>query len=178
MRGLAKMADAMKARAKMGVRPWARFVRYSFPRQRLLVEAAAHLGFARLALALFPFRRISKSLGQPRLESPSRSTNALAARAAEIGWAVETMSRYTIWDTACLTQAIAVTWMLKRRGIPSTLYLGTAMDDARALTAHAWVRSGTHILTGSTGHERYSVIAFFSSDSNVRNLTPSQGSSR
>ena len=41
--------------------------------------------------------------------------------------------------------------MLKRRGIPGTVYLGVMKDENRPVTlaAHAWVRCGSIILTGA-----------------------------
>jgi len=120
------------------------------------------LAIARLALLVFPFRWVARSLGRAQIESSSESNENDVARAKKIGWAVETMSRYTFWESKCLAQAIAAQWMLKRRGISSTLYLGAAKNETREMSAHAWVRSGAHILTGSPEHERYAVIALFS----------------
>jgi hypothetical protein len=51
--------------------------------------------------------------------------------------------------------------MLRRRGVPSTLYLGVMKDDTAGLSAHAWVRSGDVVLTGATGRERFTVISTF-----------------
>lgn len=49
--------------------------------------------------------------------------------------------------------AIAGKMMLKRRKIPSTLYLGITRDVEKenSLKAYAWLRSGIHILTGNKG---------------------------
>jgi hypothetical protein len=57
-------------------------------------------------------------------------------------------------------QAIAAKLMLKRRGIPSTLHLGVAKEDNRFM-AHAWLRSGSIILTGGAGRERFTIISTF-----------------
>jgi hypothetical protein len=82
-------------------------------------------------------------------------------RVRRIGRAVVTMSRHTPWESQCLVQAIAAKMMLRRRGVPSTLYLGVTKDDATGLSAHAWVRSGDVVLTGAAGRERFTVIATF-----------------
>jgi hypothetical protein len=65
------------------------------------------------------------------------------------------------WMSQCLVQAVAATWMLQRRRIPSTLYFGLAKDSDGKLIAHAWVRSGERILTGAKGHHDYRVVATF-----------------
>jgi hypothetical protein len=68
---------------------------------------------------------------------------------------------YTPWNSNCLVQTIAAKLILQRRGVSSTLYLGVAPDTHEALQAHAWLRSGSIILTGAPGHRRYTVIATF-----------------
>ena len=48
--------------------------------------------------------------------------------------------------------------MLRRRGIPSTLYLGMTRDP---VAAHAWLRVGDTNVTGGRDVERYAVVASF-----------------
>lgn len=128
---------------------------------RLLIEAGALLLLARLAVWLAPFRRVAAYLGDEMAESPTEITEEQREVALPIGWAVRTLGRRLPWMSQCLVQAVAATWMLKRRRIPSTLYFGVAKDDNGRLIAHAWVRSGAKILTGARGHEDYRVVATF-----------------
>jgi hypothetical protein len=128
---------------------------------RLLVEAAVLLGVARLAVWFVPFRRLAAHLGDEMVESPAVDTEELRAAALPIGWAVRTLGRRLPWMSQCLVQAVAVTWMLQRRRLPSTLYFGLAKDDDGTLKAHAWVRSGEKILTGAKGHLDFRVVATF-----------------
>lgn len=53
--------------------------------------------------------------------------------------------------------------MLKRRKIPSTLYLGLAKDEKKKdkLRAHAWLRCGSVILAGEREIDRFVVISTF-----------------
>ena len=51
--------------------------------------------------------------------------------------------------------------MLEKRGIESTLYLGTARDESGKMIAHAWLRSGPYYITGSEGMERFTVVGKF-----------------
>jgi hypothetical protein len=51
--------------------------------------------------------------------------------------------------------------MLERRNIESTVYLGTAKDENGKLIAHAWLRSGSFILTGSEEMSRFVVVSKF-----------------
>jgi hypothetical protein len=82
----------------------------------------------------------------------------------QIGWAVGVMSRHTWWDSKCLAQAIAAQWMLRRRAVPGTLYLGMSKDGAQDLIAHAWVRSGHVILTGASRQRWFTVVSTFAAE--------------
>ncbi len=128
---------------------------------RLLVEAGGLIVVARLAVWFVPFRRLAAKLGDAMAESPEAVIDEQRAAAASIGWAVRTLGRRLPWMSQCLVQAVAVTWMLQRRDIPSTLYFGLARDTDGGLKAHAWVRCGAKILTGAKGHHDYRVVATF-----------------
>jgi hypothetical protein len=83
-----------------------------------------------------------------------------------IGRAVRSAAANTPWKSVCLPQAVAGQWMLKRRRIAATLYLGVAKKDAdpEQLAAHAWLRCGDAILTGTAGHRQFTVVASFAPD--------------
>ncbi len=137
-----------------------RFLRLSWRRRLLLVEAAAWLAIARLAILLLPFRWLTPHFGRTMAESPASDP-----RAADVGrwvaWAVGIASRTTPWHNKCLGEAIAGKAMLRRRGVASTLYLGLAKADSGDLEAHAWLRCGSRILTGGGLSEGYTVVAKF-----------------
>lgn len=88
----------------------------------------------------------------------------------QISRAVHTMSRVTWWESQCLVKAVAAMKMLERRGIPSTLYLGSGRDDNGMMVAHAWLRFGSYIVTGREGHERYAVVGIFGKDMGTEGL--------
>ena len=62
---------------------------------------------------------------------------------------------------ARLPQAVASTWMLRRRRTPSTLYLGLRHQLSPGIAGHAWVRAGQTIVTGGAESIQYQVIAAF-----------------
>ena len=68
--------------------------------------------------------------------------------------------------------------MLERRGIPSTLYLGSGRDDQGQMAAHAWLRSGSYIVTGKEGHERYAVVGIFGKDTRAGDLNLKRSSDK
>ncbi len=135
--------------------------RTTWPQWRLLAEAGGWLVIARLVVWFVPFRRLATRLGDEMAESPAADTEAQRAAAAPIGWAVRALGQRLPWMSQCLVQAVAVTWMLQRRRIPSTLYFGMAKDDNGQFKAHAWVRSGTRVLTGAKGRHDFTVVATF-----------------
>jgi hypothetical protein len=75
--------------------------------------------------------------------------------------AVRTMSRHTFWESKCLVMAIAAMKMLEKRGVESTLYLGTAKDNLGNMIAHAWLRSGPFYITGFEEMNRFTVVGKF-----------------
>ncbi len=126
----------------------------------LLAEASLSLAVARLAVRLMPFRWIAPRLGETMAASPEEDS-ADPELLRRIGWAVGVAGHNLPWTSRCLAEAIAGKAMLKRRGVPSTLYLGLAKDGQADLEAHAWLRCGSRILTGERASEGYTVIASF-----------------
>ena len=126
-----------------------------------------YLSAAQIAVHLLPFRWLAPRLGSLKETSNIRSINEEQQREArQIGWAVTALARYTPWDAKCLAQAVAGKWMLQRRGMSSTLYLGVERVHSgdKWLEAHAWLRCGTDIITGEQQHERFKVLATFTED--------------
>jgi hypothetical protein len=113
------------------------------------------LGLARIAVLRLPFRLIEPRLGQRMAESSQEIAGGEPA--GRIGWAIRAAARRTPWRSRCLEQAIAGKIMLRRRRIPSTMYLGVAVP----FEAHAWLRVGTVNVIGGGDLERYAVLATF-----------------
>jgi len=129
----------------------------------LLLEAFALLGVARLLVLTLPFKCLAVSLGRHMHESGAQVAPDELRSARLIGQAIRSAADNTPWESVCLPQAVAGQWMLKRRRIPATLYLGVAKDNdnPERLAAHAWLRCGDVVLTGSVGHRRFTVVATF-----------------
>ena len=129
-----------------------------------LLGAACWLGVARLAVLAVPFKHIAPLLGDPGAASTMDMPPTQLAQARQVGWAVRAVARRTPWDSNCLAQALAARGMLRRRGIPNTLYLGVKKNDGdpREIDAHAWLRCGNEILTGKRRQADFTVISTFS----------------
>lgn len=152
------LAASRSARLRRSTRALARA---SWADRALLAETVVCLAAARIAVRLLPFRVIAARLtGEVDGGSVAGDPPAAARRLAA---AVGAVASYTPWRSKCLEQAIAAKAMLRRRGIPSTLYVGVARDPAarRPIVSHAWLRSGTLNVTGGDDVSRYAVITSF-----------------
>jgi len=142
----------------------AKWQRRSRLEQRLLLEAFVLLGMARLLVLCVPFRQLARTLGQHMRESAQDVAAPEEELAVLVGRAVQSAANNTPWESVCLPQAVAGQWMLKRRRIAATLYLGVmkAEQKPEQLAAHAWLRCGSKILTGAAGHRQFTVVSMFS----------------
>jgi len=127
----------------------------------LFFQAYWLLGISRLAILTLAFKRLAGYLGEHRAESSRELPESQLETTKCISWAVESASRFTPWKSNCFPKAITAQYLLRRRGIPSTLYLGCLVDDADTMKAHAWLRSGPRIVTGRAGHQQFGVVATF-----------------
>lgn len=154
----------VRSRASV-LKRWARRIsrlrQLSWSERRLLAEATIVLGAARFAVVTMPFRWISGLLGGERKETGLIAGSAADAVAAPIAKAVARVSGHTPWRSNCLAQALTAHFMLRRRRVPTTLYLGVASDADVRVHAHAWLRCGRHIVTGGHGHERFTVVVSY-----------------
>ena len=130
-------------------------------RKWLLGEALVALLIARAAIAFLRFRRIAKWLGTANSESPASATTEETSIAQEVGWAVGAVARRVPWDSRCFAQALAATWMLRRRGLEGTVSFGASPGGAGGFDAHAWLRFGPCMVTGGPGHERFKAFTTF-----------------
>jgi hypothetical protein len=139
-----------------------KFLRRSLPDRLMLIEALLWLCWARLLLVAVPFRWIAPHLGRQAAESPMSTSEQERPVVQRISWAVQAVERHAPLAFVCLPQAMAAKWMLRRRGLQSTLYLGLRHGEKAGLAAHAWLRVGGRILTGRAEALGHQVIATFS----------------
>jgi hypothetical protein len=113
----------------------------------LLIEAVGRLVAAGVLLRALRLRRLAPRLGRHMAVSPEDGpTGDVVGEVQSVRWAIAAAARHLPWQPVCLPQAVAAQWMLRRRGIASTLYFGIAPGPE--YQAHAWVRAGRVIVTG------------------------------
>ncbi|MFQ5678754.1 MAG: lasso peptide biosynthesis B2 protein [Gemmatimonadota bacterium] len=117
----------------------------------LLIRAAVLTLAIRGGLALLPFRTVLRAVERRTERATRRAARRTSPRwrAEEIVRAVERVTRRLVRRNPCLPQALVGIILLRRAGVPASLRIGVAKDDApSSLRAHAWVESDGRILIG------------------------------
>lgn len=121
--------------------------------ERLLkAEALLALICARRALRMLGFRRLVRTLGRGRRAA---STDAVPGRLGAVVDSVANGRGFT-----CLPRAFAAAWMLRARGIASTLHYGVRRVDG-GMEAHVWLDAGIHPVIGHEQAEGFALLASF-----------------
>ena len=139
-----------------------KFILLSWPDRCLLLEVLIHLCFVRLILTFIPFKRLAPSLRKTISVPELKNNQSTETWVRKVRWAVRVASQRLPWNPSCLVKSIAAKRILQHKDIPSTLHLGVAKNDQNLLEAHAWLQSGTIIVTGEYQLQRYSQLLTFS----------------
>jgi hypothetical protein len=87
---------------------------------------------------------------------------------AEVISALNRATRYLPWHMSCLPRALAAQTMLRRRDLPSQLYIGIARGEARdqqrISDLHAWLYSGQTEICGTEIATQFLPLVCFRSD--------------
>ena len=163
------------------------FVRAPVAAKAMALEAALFLLLARMLVAHVPMRHwrrwlvtaegpasagrpsadphVAFSAGDPERPAPAGEHPArtpqqrLPRRVARI---VRRVARHVPFPAVCLPQAMALQWMLRRRGIASRLFFGArrkAQDPG--LDFHAWLTVGGECVIGGGEVETYTALPPF-----------------
>jgi len=133
-------------------------MKYSLKEVFAFTEAWLLLHFSKSLIVLIPFRYIAAQLGKKHYETENTTIEQKYWSHIEI--AIVRAARFTFYKSRCFDQAITGKIMLKRRGVPTTLYLGI-LKEQNNLEAHAWLSVGASVVTGKIGMERYTPIVWF-----------------
>ena len=130
----------------------------------LVVDAACTLVWFALFVRLMPFQRLTVKWGHQGQVARTDITPDQQQQAREIEWLIDALSRRMPFQATCLMQAATGQSLLRRRGVPSTVYIGVAprRDDGRNVNAHAWLQCGRRIITGRAEARNYRAMTWFS----------------
>ena len=127
----------------------------------LFFEAMQITLVTKLLLAILPFQKYSQKLGIPHKETKSDPSLQALLVIDSVHKTIRRCSIYLPFKENCLIDAIVAKKMLKKRNIGSTIYLGAALLNKTRLIAHAWLRSGSVIITGKKEMEKYKALEWY-----------------
>lgn len=123
------------------------------------IEAIGRMIWAQWLVRAVPPRHWRSQFGHPQEPGSGspRETDIVTIR--RIRLAIARALRNMPGDPSCLPQALAARRMLERRGIASTLYIGTMREAGGGRRFHAWVKVGDEWVTGICDESRYALMA-------------------
>lgn len=140
----------------MGIDRLRKFLRLTRHDQRLLAGAALLLVAVRLGLSLVPFltlRVLPRRLARTA-DGPCEIDQACIDK---VVWAVLVAGHY-VPGIRCLPRALAIQFLLLRRGYPAALRIGVSRGERRELSAHAWVEIRGHAVGGLANPLHYTLL--------------------
>lgn len=120
------------------------FLQQPLDNQLLLMWTALAVISVRLALSLFKFQTVRRTL---KSIFPFNDKESLKVPIEKIIWAVDVVSNRLLPSGPCLTKALVAQALLARQGYDTTLRIGV-QRDAKKLTAHAWLEHEQNIVIG------------------------------
>ncbi|MEZ5819111.1 MAG: lasso peptide biosynthesis B2 protein [Hyphomicrobiaceae bacterium] len=131
------------------------------------LEAAVLLVTAVLLTKLVAYRRWKGMLGVVTASPKPNLDPVDMAIVRTVERAVDGVARRLPFQVLCMPRAMAAKWMLDRRNLASTLFIGirrkgigaSLTGEGRATELHAWLRVGERIVTGRDAVQDYHVIA-------------------
>jgi len=140
------------------------FRKIPFSSKLIIIEAFFFTALSRFYILFVPFRRVAARMGKLMHETAKDIEYEKLIIARQIALLIEKVSNYTPWESKCLVMALTGQKMLKKRKIPSTLYLGIKKEKADKLSAHAWLRCGNSVILGEKERSGYTTVAYFGVD--------------
>lgn len=122
-----------------------------------LVVAIKELFIARIRHAIEPAGKIVEALQRSSSHEVTDSEHSSGLDLTRLAWALGAAAARVPWRSDCLIQVMAAERWLRRHQIPSSFFLGVAMDTNGALRAHAWLRHDATVVAGSSG-EGFSIL--------------------
>ncbi|MHC1681574.1 MAG: lasso peptide biosynthesis B2 protein [Clostridiaceae bacterium] len=138
-----------------------KFFNLSLKDKILVIEAFILTGIVRFTILFVPFKKLAQFVGNHKEESDISVEELDTSTIKTIAWVISVVSKRTPWESKCLVKALSAQIMLTKYKISSTLYLGVAKDEEKKLIAHAWLRSGTYIVTGGDERAMFTEVAKF-----------------
>lgn len=75
-----------------------------------------------------------------------------------MAWLVDVADRYAPGRSSCLRQTAALAWLLRRRGVVTSLRIGVAREEGK-LKAHSWLETGDGQVFGLSETDTYAPLS-------------------
>ena len=128
-----------------------------------VLEAAAWLALARVLVNAVGFGRWRWTLGRQCLPEAAQPDvrHAENARPRRLACAVDRAAARLPGESRCLPRAMALHWMLRRRGLGGVLHLGIRPASRRGglEDLHAWVTRSGEMLIGQSSEPLHALFA-------------------
>lgn len=106
-------------------------------------------------------KKLEERFGKRGVESDREESLENLKLAVRVGNRVARVTTKAPWETKCLCRAWTAQYLLKKRHVHSTMYLGVGKDETGKMVAHAWLRCGQVFVTGGNGSEYTTVAKFY-----------------
>lgn len=116
----------------------------------------------KFTLVFLPFRKVLEWKGKMDVETPSGPDESSEGFRKTLQSAMRLCKRYAPWPTECYTQAITARILLRRKGLPGTVYIGFHRKSDGSFAGHAWLRSYDRVITGREEMDKFVVHSFYS----------------
>lgn len=136
-----------------------RFIKYN-EHKSITIQAFFCSAFYRFQLLYCEKSKLRKKWGVEGEESPKSATLEEYRYAKKVSYAVNRVCNKTRWESKCLVRALTAQYLLWKKGIQTTMYLGCALNEKDKMIAHAWLRCGNMYVTGGNGSEYVIVDKF------------------
>lgn len=130
--------------------------------KKMTLEAYLYSAVYRICILTVKPDKLRRYWGREGKESGEEADGESYRYARRVARTVEHVCNKTMWESKCLVKALTAQHFLKKRGIPSTLYLGCGTENGK-MVAHAWLRCGAMYVTGGDG-TGYAVVDRFCSE--------------
>jgi hypothetical protein len=91
----------------------------------------------------------------PAPAPPGMLTHDRLCRVRRLSELVRLAAAHHVLPSSCLKEALALSWLLRKRGINSRLRIGVARQADGAMCAHSWVECAGAVVIGDPHHAGY-----------------------
>jgi hypothetical protein len=128
----------------------------------LFAEALITSAYVRFTLSFLPFKIVKSWLGKTNTRPDIELSPAQLLQIKKTYHTLKLCDKYAFWKTECYTLALTGKILLRRRNIPSTLYIGWKKGNGK-YEGHAWLKTANDaVISGNMDLTQFQVNAFFS----------------